>query len=75
MLLAAGVDDGLEVRGELAAALALRSMAAPTPAHAALEIAMLGPGAVGGRLDVGVVDETPECVAVFDDVATRPGIR
>jgi hypothetical protein len=32
-------------------------------------------GVVVDRLDVGVVGETPECVAVFEDVATRRDIR
>lgn len=46
----------------------LRTTAAPTPAGQATQLAL---GVVVGRLDVGVVNEAPECIAVFEDVATR----
>ena len=67
-LLATSVNHRGEVRGELVAAFALRTAAAATPTDEAAKLAL---GVVVGRFDVGVVDEAPEGVAVFEDIATR----
>lgn len=65
-LLAAGMDDGLQIRGELVAAGALCTTAGPAPAN---ETAKLALGVVVRGLDARVGDEAPQRIAVLEDVA------
>ena len=69
-LLAACMDDGLEVGGEHIAALAATAVAALAPQDEAAQLAL---GVVVGRVDVAIVDEAPQRSAVLEDVLARAG--
>lgn len=67
-LLAAGVNDALEVGGEHVATVALAAEARLSPSD---QTAHLTFGMIVRGFNRGIVDEAPQRLAVFDNVVTR----